>query len=333
MFAPVAEHPATEMALVQAYRELRDVSPDARERLARASARARDVVRLQSLARRVLEDGLLRRGGPRRRRTGRAGRRHRGDCGPRHRDRPPPPAPLAARSRTAGGAGRVRRGRGAGRRDGRRQGRRRGARDRCAGCARRRRRRRRPTRWPWSPTARTRIVTTSDADDEVRAAVRAADRRRARTARRSIASRSLYGSRDPYARLVHEQLDAAGIAAQRRRGRCRSRRGWPDVRCSGSWPSPPRGSAVPTSSPGSPGRAFRHQRRPVPVTAWERLSRDAGVVAGRRRMGPAALRLCRVLRRSRPTRRGRSRTPRSGRPSASARKPRAPGRCVTSCWV
>ena len=29
MFAPVAEHPATEMALVQAYRELRDVSPGA----------------------------------------------------------------------------------------------------------------------------------------------------------------------------------------------------------------------------------------------------------------------------------------------------------------
>ena len=55
IFAPVAEHPATEMALVQAYRELRDVTPGARERLSAASARARDVVRLHSLARGYLE--------------------------------------------------------------------------------------------------------------------------------------------------------------------------------------------------------------------------------------------------------------------------------------
>ena len=56
MFAPVAEHPATEMALVQAYRELRDVSPEACELLSSESERASDVVRLHAAARRLLEE-------------------------------------------------------------------------------------------------------------------------------------------------------------------------------------------------------------------------------------------------------------------------------------
>src|SRR5581483_1560674 len=46
IFDPVADHPSTESALVTAYRELRDVSSDALDALARLSPRASDVVRL-----------------------------------------------------------------------------------------------------------------------------------------------------------------------------------------------------------------------------------------------------------------------------------------------
>ncbi len=51
VFTPVATHPATETALVAAYRELRDVSAEAADALVRRSGRAADVVRLQRAAR------------------------------------------------------------------------------------------------------------------------------------------------------------------------------------------------------------------------------------------------------------------------------------------
>jgi len=51
LFGPVAEHPATEEALVAAYAELADLSAGARERLGATSARAADVVRLCAEAR------------------------------------------------------------------------------------------------------------------------------------------------------------------------------------------------------------------------------------------------------------------------------------------
>lgn len=54
-FTDVAEHPATESALVEAYRELRDLSPSALDALAAQSRRARDVVRLHRAARAALE--------------------------------------------------------------------------------------------------------------------------------------------------------------------------------------------------------------------------------------------------------------------------------------
>ena len=57
LFAPVAEHPATETALVAAYRELRDLSPAALDAVARTSRRAADVVRLHRAARAHLETG------------------------------------------------------------------------------------------------------------------------------------------------------------------------------------------------------------------------------------------------------------------------------------
>ena len=55
VFGPVASHPATEMALVSAYRELRDVTPGALDRLAGQSHRAGDVVRLHRTVRRALD--------------------------------------------------------------------------------------------------------------------------------------------------------------------------------------------------------------------------------------------------------------------------------------
>src|SRR3546814_3297558 len=58
---------------------------------------------------------------------------------------------------------------------------------------------------------RTTILTASDADEEVRAAVRAVvDEVRAGTRLDRIAI--LHASPEPYARLAHEQLHAAGIA-------------------------------------------------------------------------------------------------------------------------
>src|SRR5262249_5949793 len=65
--------------------------------------------------------------------------------------------------------------------------------------------------WPVSRST-TRLVTTSDADDEVRAAVRAVvDATREGTPLERIAV--LFAAREPYGRLVHEHLAAAGIPA------------------------------------------------------------------------------------------------------------------------
>ena len=61
---------------------------------------------------------------------------------------------------------------------------------------------------------RTRIVTASDCDEEVRAAVRAVvDAARAGTPLDRMAI--LHASPEPYARLAHEQLTAAGIRSER----------------------------------------------------------------------------------------------------------------------
>src|SRR6476661_7398521 len=57
MFAPVAEHPATEAALVDAYRELAAVDDAALDALARTGRRAADVVRITRRARASLAPG------------------------------------------------------------------------------------------------------------------------------------------------------------------------------------------------------------------------------------------------------------------------------------
>ena len=124
-----------------------------------------------------------------------------------------------------------------------------------------------------------RVISVSDADDEVRHAVRLvtdAARRGQPFDRTAI----LFGSREPYARLVGDALDAAGIA----------------------W----FGASVRTADTSLLGRSLlallsltdhdfsRHDlaawlagapirgidNRPAPVAAWERASRAAGVVAG-----------------------------------------------------
>jgi ATP-dependent helicase/nuclease subunit B len=123
----------------------------------------------------------------------------------------------------------------------------------------------------------TRIVTASDADDEVRAAVRAVvDAAREGTPLDHIAI--LFGSTVPYGRLVHEHLAAAGIARN--------------------------GAAVRPLAAGALGRTvldllaladhdFRRAdvmgllarategSADAPTAAWERITRQAGVVAGR----------------------------------------------------
>ena len=137
--------------------------------------------------------------------------------------------------------------------------------------------------WPSGPTVVPAIadhaLSVSDADDEVRHALRlVVDAARRGTPLGRIAV--LYGTRDPYARLIGDALDAAGI--------------------------PWFGSSIRTADTSLLGRSLlallalpdhdlsRHDvtawlagapirgvdNRPAPVAAWERASRAAGVVAG-----------------------------------------------------
>ena len=56
LFADVASHPSTEESLVRAYRELSELRPEALDRLARRSARAADVVRIHRTVQGSLQD-------------------------------------------------------------------------------------------------------------------------------------------------------------------------------------------------------------------------------------------------------------------------------------
>jgi hypothetical protein len=123
----------------------------------------------------------------------------------------------------------------------------------------------------------TRIVTASDADDEVRATVRAVvDAARDGTPLDRIAI--LFGSAVPYGRLVHEHLAAAGIARN------------------GAAVRPLAASALGRTVLDLLALADHDFRRAdvmgllaratdgsaaAPTAAWERITRQAGVVAGR----------------------------------------------------
>ncbi|MFZ6005434.1 MAG: PD-(D/E)XK nuclease family protein [Actinomycetota bacterium] len=279
LFTPVKEHPATESALVATYRELRDLSPAALDALAAASDRAAEVVRLHRAARSRLEatwsdeEDLLEAA------TALAGSASKRELGnivvhlpqrlsqhsgrllqalAEHIDT----TVIAALTGLPEADSEVLESL-----------RRLGVEPPAPGDA--------ASVGDPSPVAadRTDVITASDADEEVRAAVRAvvaATRAGTRLDRIAV----LHASPEPYARLAHDQLHAAGIATN--------------------------GAAVVPLAARMAGRTllellalpehgFRrqdvfawlsagpvlHDGRWAPVTAWERLSREAAVVAGR----------------------------------------------------
>ncbi len=279
IFAPVASHPATETALVAAYRELRDLSAPALSALAAQSRRAGDVVRLHRTVREALrtawydEEDLLDAAievlGDEARGPAGLGRvvvhlperlsRHgaallravaefgtlvvlAGTCGDERAD-----TEVVRSVRRLGGT-------------------------------------------PGSPEtaarpvavvgpSRTRIVTVSDADEEVRAGLRSiVGEVRAGTPLDRTAL--LFADPEPYARIAHEQLRAAGLALNgtavmplTARVAGRTLLGLLSLADGGfrrdevfAWMA---------------GARIHHGGRWAPVAAWERASRDAGVVGGR----------------------------------------------------
>jgi ATP-dependent helicase/nuclease subunit B len=133
--------------------------------------------------------------------------------------------------------------------------------------------------WPVS-AERTRLLTASDADDEVRAAVRAiVGAAREGTPLERIAV--LYGTPEPYGRLLHEHLAAAGVPRN------------------GTAVRPLEASAVGrlvSDLLALPDHGFRRGEvigllarsavrtpagAPAPTNEWERMTREAGVVSGR----------------------------------------------------
>jgi ATP-dependent helicase/nuclease subunit B len=270
VFAPVAEHPATEQALVAATRELATAPDAALDDVAACSPRATDVVRIHREVRRRLADDwfdeqdllvaaaeVLRSSGGR-------------DLGPvvLHLIQeitaaaaellrvlgevtavealvgvtgdPDADAPVLAAHQRAGVSV--------------------------------------PGDQETEPCCASRIVSTSDPDDEVRAAVRLVTGwMREGTPLGRVAL--LYGTADPYRRLLHEHLAAAGIAVN----------GSPVTAVGGQLLGrtlrallalPDRGYrrrdvlAVLTGAPVLDGDG------PVPSRAWERVSRAAGVAGG-----------------------------------------------------
>ena len=121
------------------------------------------------------------------------------------------------------------------------------------------------------------VVTASDADDEVRAAVRrVVDAVRAGTPLERIGI--LFGSAQPYGRLVHEHLAAAGIArngaAVRPLAASALGRTVLDLLALADHDFR-RGDVLGLLARATDGSAA------APTAAWERISRRAGVVAGR----------------------------------------------------
>lgn len=132
--------------------------------------------------------------------------------------------------------------------------------------------------------ADTRVISVSDADEEARAAVDAvvtATRDGVPLERIAL----LYPSHEPYGRIVHEHVTAAGIPyngasvrplADRLAGR------WLlDVLDLAAGMAPGRGLARPdVMNVLAAAPVSRPDGRPVPTGPWERISREAGVVRG-----------------------------------------------------
>lgn len=276
LFEPVAQHPATESALVATYRELRDCSPTALDALAGTSARAAEVVRLHRAVRARLEprwsdeEDLLRAAAARAGSPAAAAlgaivvhlpqrlSRHAAELLRALGEHQPVTVVAGTTGFTAADAEVFR------------SLERLGLSDPPPSTA--------PPSMPVAPD-RTTVLTTSDADEEVRSAVRAVVRavhHGTRLDRIAV----LHATPEPYARLAHEQLHAAGIATNGAAvvplaGRVAGRTllellTLPDGRF--------RRQDVMAWLASGP---VLHEGRWAPVAAWERISREAAVVAGR----------------------------------------------------
>jgi hypothetical protein len=125
----------------------------------------------------------------------------------------------------------------------------------------------------------TRIITASDADDEVRAAVRTVvDAVRGGTSLDRIAV--LHAAQEPYGRLLQHHLDAADVLTN----------GTSTLPLAGRLPGrtllgllglPASGLRRQDVFAWLSGAPILHEGRWAPTTSWERISREAGVVAGR----------------------------------------------------
>lgn len=127
------------------------------------------------------------------------------------------------------------------------------------------------------PATATRVLTASDADDEVRCVVREVVAALRTTPAHRVAV--LYAAQNPYARLLHEHLAASGIAVNgpgtrpvHERAVARAVLELLDL----GRHDMPRGDLfrVLASAP------MRADGDRIPVSRWERLSRTAGVVSG-----------------------------------------------------
>src|SRR5699024_4895396 len=135
-----------------------------------------------------------------------------------------------------------------------------------------------PSQVAAAPRTADRVIHASDSDDEVRCVVREV----LTTLRSTPAHRIgvLYASADPYARLLQEHLRAAGVVINgpgarpvAERATARLLTGLLDL----ADRDLPRGDLF-RALANAPVHDFTGAR--IPVSAWERLSRSAGVVAG-----------------------------------------------------
>jgi RecB family exonuclease len=128
-----------------------------------------------------------------------------------------------------------------------------------------------------TPTTGDTVVHASDPDDEVRGVVRRVVAALAERPGHRVSV--LYGSADPYARLLHEHLGRAGVTLFGRgmRPTAEGRYGRAVLRLLALPDHDFRRDEVLAFVADAP---VRHRGAPTPSSAWERISRAAGVVRG-----------------------------------------------------
>jgi hypothetical protein len=290
VFAPVADHPATEQALVGAYRELSELGQATLDRLAAQSERAGEVVRVRREARALLEPDWYEEADLMRAAAAALaqGAAVLGDLGtvivylPQALSVPAADllTALAEHTPVEVIAGRT------------------GVADADAdidhtlgrlGLTP-------PNDDGLAAPAGTHVESVTDAEEEARSAVSHV----LQAARQGVALERmaiLYPATVPYARLVAEQLDAAGIASNGRAVKPLTER------LAGRWLldllaladrryARPAVMGLLTGAPvlGADGH-------PIPASAWERISREAGIVVDRRQWPDKLARLAADLRR------------------------------------